>query len=180
MTTSARDERGGARGRFAAMRRSLATSSSGLIAALLLATGAHAAETISVESAWARATPAAARTGAVYLTLRNAGGQPARLVGATTPAAARVEFHRSSEEDGIARMRPVEQIEIPSGGEARLAPGGTHLMLVGLERPLKAGGTLQLTLEFDGAERRTVEVPIEPIGAQGPSSGPGEHRGHGS
>lgn len=114
---------------------------------------------VSVEDAWARATPPGARTGAVYFTLSNDGAAMS-LVAAATPAAGRAELHTHVHENGMMAMRQVEAIEVPANGEARLAPHGDHVMLFGLPAPLVAGEQLQLTLEFETGETLTVPVPI--------------------
>lgn len=99
-------------------------------------------------------------TTAVYLVLRNRGGEGDRLVGARTEVAGTVELHLSAIEDGVMRMRQVDAIEVPARGEARLEPGGYHLMLIGLTHALKEGDRFDLTLEFERSETRVVEVVV--------------------
>lgn len=106
---------------------------------------------VAVEGAWARA--AASGNSAVYLVIRNHGTAADRLLRARTDAAEKTEIHATTvDAQGVARMHPVEAIEIPPGGKAELAPGGLHVMLVGLKQPLAEGGPdLALTLEFERA-----------------------------
>lgn len=68
-----------------------------------------AANSIVVEQPWARATPPGAKTGAAYLTVMNNGATPDRLLGATTPLADKVEFHKETEESGVSRMRGTQR-----------------------------------------------------------------------
>jgi copper(I)-binding protein len=126
-----------------------------------------------VENAWAResVTP----TGAAYLTVRNHGAADDRLIGIATDVADRAELHGSVMQDGVMRMRPVEAIEVPAHGEAALAPGGLHIMLIGLKAPLEQGGSFALTLSFENAGEVEVTTRIEDI-AHG---GAGQHHGHG-
>lgn len=138
-----------------------------LVAAPLLAAGAAAGQTAGVEivDAYARATPPGAMAGAAYGTLRSTG--PAdRLIGARSPAAAQVMIHENVETDGVMQMRPVEALDIGAGGEAVLAPGGMHVMLMGLGGPLVEGGSLEITFVFEGAGEVTVEVPIRAFAAE--------------
>lgn len=114
---------------------------------------------ITVEDAWARATPPGARTGAIYLTLVNDGAANA-LVGAATEVADRAELHTHVHEDGMMAMRQVPAIELPADGEAHLRPHGDHVMLFGLRGPLVAGEVVSLTLEFETGEPQTVEIPV--------------------
>lgn len=69
---------------------------------------------------------------------------------------------------GVMRMRRKDAVDIPARGSVELAPGGTHLMLVGLKAPLKAGTTIAVSLQFDKAGRTDVTVKVRPIGATGP------------
>lgn len=132
---------------------------------------------LAITGAWARATPPAARTGAVYLTVSNDGANADRLVAATSPAAAAAELHSHTMEGGVARMRAVEAVEISPGEPAVFQPGGLHLMLVDLRAPLRDGQSLSLTLTFARAGPVTLEVPVRraPPTAAGPTGHPHQH-----
>jgi copper(I)-binding protein len=124
---------------------------------------------------WSRATAPRADTGAGYLTLRNTGSRPDRLVSGTSPRAARVEFHTMTMAGGIMRMRPLPHgIPLAPGAEVQLAPGGNHIMLIGLRSPLKTGELVPLTLRFERAGRVTVSLKVEATGADAPMAV--EHR----
>jgi copper(I)-binding protein len=99
-------------------------------------------------------------TSAAYFVLHNHGGEADRLVAARTEIAGAVELHRSAIEDGVMRMRQVEAIEVPARGEVRLAPGGYHLMLIGVNRELKDGDRFTIMLEFERTGERAVEVLV--------------------
>ena len=71
---------------------------------------------------------------------------------------------------GVGRMVPVQAVDVPSGAEAKLAPGGLHVMLIGLKQPLKEGQTFPLTLNFEHAGPVTVEVAIEKSASHGPAT----------
>jgi copper(I)-binding protein len=90
---------------------------------------------------------------------------PCRLLGATTPAADKVEFHNATEENGVARMRPMRSDDVAPGASVAFNPGGMHIMLVGLKQPLKEGQTIALTLNFEKAGKEDVTVPVGKIGA---------------
>jgi copper(I)-binding protein len=128
---------------------------------------------ITVEQAWSRPTAASMPNGAAYMVLRNAGSDADRLVAATSEVAERVELHNHViDAQGVAMMRPVEELEIPAGGQAELKPGGLHLMLLGLRAPLAEGASFPLRLRFAGAGEVAVEVAVGK-----PPSGAG-HGGH--
>jgi copper(I)-binding protein len=121
--------------------------------------------TMMVDHPWARATPGGAKTGAVYLTLMNHGSSADRLLGATTAAADKVEFHNATEENGVARMRQMRSVDVAPGASVAFSPGGMHIMLVGLKQPLKEGQAIALTLNFEKAGKEDVTVPVGKIGA---------------
>ena len=125
------------------------------------------ADTLHVE-AWARATPPGASVGAAYLIVRNTGDQDERLQAVSSRAAESLEMHETVEENGVAKMRPVDGARIPAGGTLVMRPGGTHLMLMGLAAPLKEGGSLPLTVTFEKAGTMTIEVQVAPLGADAP------------
>ena len=134
--------------------------------ALLLATSAHGAD-IELRDAWARATPPGAEIGAAYLEIRNAGGTPDRLLSASTTAAKRVEVHVTQRDGDVMKMREVKALEVPARQSVRLAPGGTHLMLLNLAQPLKQGERFRLRLRFERAGEVETEVEVRALGARG-------------
>lgn len=155
----------------------------GLITAL--AAGPAAAQTtIEVVHPWVRPT-IPNRPAAVYLGIHNLGDAADRLVGARATRAEKAELHKSEEKDGMMTMTPVEAVEIPAGGMAHLGPGGLHLMLFGIDPPLKDGETLGVTLEFERAGEIEVQVPVAreaPAGVQDDGHGHdhGGGQGHGT
>jgi periplasmic copper chaperone A len=122
---------------------------------------------ISIEHPWARATPVDAKTGATYLTIINQGSAGDRLVGASTPVAAKVQFHQETSEGGVMRMRELPSVEVGPGATVTFKPGSMHMMTTGLKQPLKEGQSFPLTLEFEKAGKINLEVPILKAGAMG-------------
>ena len=95
-----------------------------------------------------------------------------KLVAASSPVAQKAELHTMSMSGMVMKMRPIAGIDIPAGQAVTLQPGGMHIMLVGLAKPLKTGQTFPLTLTFEKAGSRTVNVAVEKIGAMGPTPTP--------
>jgi periplasmic copper chaperone A len=143
-----------------------------LLPALPLLIAAGDAPAIQISHPWARATPGAAKTGAAYLTLTDHGAAD-RLIGVSTPAAAMAELHKTIDDRGTMKMRAVDHLTLAPDHPVTLAPGGYHIMLMGLKAPLKRGETFPLTLTFAHAPPMTVTVPVEAIGASGVSDGSG-------
>jgi periplasmic copper chaperone A len=134
-------------------------------AAPLLAADMAKVGDIMIHEPWVRASLGAAPNSAAYMTLETVGSEPDRLVGGSSPAASKVEPHAHIMEGGVAKMRPVEAIEVAPGTPTVLEPGGLHLMLVGLTEKLEDGGTIPLTLVFETAGEITLEVPIKGMAA---------------
>lgn len=115
--------------------------------------------------AWSR--PAAAGTTAVgYLRLANPGSKPAVLVTVESPLATRGEMHNTSMVGGVMRMAAETRVEVPAHGEVAFAPGGRHLMFVGVKTALKPGDVLPATLVFADGRRVAARFAV------GDGSGP--------
>ncbi len=131
------------------------------LAGLLLAAQVARAGGVSVEDAWLRLPPPVAKTAAVYMTIRNDADADAAVVGAAAPGVARrAMIHAMAMADGRMRMKPVRRLRIPAHGEARLAPGGLHLMLTGLKRPLRAGETIRIELMLEAGGKIATEARV--------------------
>jgi copper(I)-binding protein len=130
---------------------------------------------VTVHDAWARASAGSAVTGAVYLTLTG-GDTPDSIVGVSAEVAATAEVHESFADDGVMKMRRVPLLPIPAGTAVALAPGGEHVMLIGLKRPLIAGQSFPLTMTFEHAASVTVEVKVQPLGRALPATDHGQER----
>lgn len=134
---------------------------------------------LQVAQAWARATPRRAEVGAAYLTIGNAAPAPDRLIGLSSPAAARLSLHETERDGDVARMRAVPELVIGAASTVEMRPGSMHVMLEGLVAPLKATATFPMTLRFERAGEITIEVIVGRPGAAGPSpSGTGASRHH--
>jgi copper(I)-binding protein len=140
-----------------------------ILAALLAAVaawdaGAHEFKLgdLTIGHPYAFETAATAKTGAGYLSIANAGGAPDRLL-AVEADFPRVQLHVTEvDAAGVARMKPLETLEIPPGATVTLEPRGTHVMFMGLDAPLKAGEAIAATLVFEKAGEVAVEFNVEP------------------
>jgi copper(I)-binding protein len=139
-------------------------------AAGLLVASAAVAQTnqLEVNNAWARATPGKAENGAAYVTIASPTAD--RLVSVSTPVANKAELHTMEMKGMVMEMRPVAGVDIPGGRPVSLKPGGEHIMLLGLNQPLREGQTFPLTLNFEKAGPRAVTVTVEKPGAAGPTA----------
>jgi periplasmic copper chaperone A len=146
------------------MMRYLALAAGLVIASTALAQPAQ----LEVNNAWARATAGKADTGVAYVAIQSPTAD--RLVSLSTPVAKKAELHTMSMQGMVMKMRPLSGLDIPAGQPVTLTPGGDHIMLMGLNQPLRAGQTFPLTLDFEKAGSRTVTVTVEKAGATAPGA----------
>ncbi len=128
------------------------------LACLLVPATVAAQQNVEVTNAWARATVPGQIVGGVYMDIRSPAA--ARLVAASSPAAATVQIHHMRMENGVMKMSAVAGVDLPPGQIVKLAPGGYHVMLIDLRKPLATGETVPvtLTIENDKKARQTLEV----------------------
>ena len=127
---------------------------------LLLAAGSALAGQLTIKSAWARATPPGVTVGVVYFQLENGSTKSDRLLKLSTPVAASAGVHRTEIAEGIAEMREVAVLHVAPGEKIEFAPGGYHVMLMGLKKPLVAGQKFELELLFEVAGPRRIAVVV--------------------
>jgi len=127
---------------------------------LLLAAGSAFAGQLTVKSAWARATPPGVSMGVVYFQLENGSTKSDRLLKLKTSVAASAGVHRTEIVDDVARMREVAVLHVAPGERIEFAPGGYHVMLMGLKKPLVAGQKFELEILFEVAGPRKVTVAV--------------------
>ena len=139
-----------------------------LLAALLAVPLAATAQPapVSVEQAWARATPGQSSVGALYLTLRATAAD--RLASISTPVSGMAMLHETRDVGGVMQMRELPGLPLPTGQLVAMKPGGVHVMLMDLSHPLKRGDHFPVTLTFDHAPPVTVEVTVARAGASAP------------
>ena len=146
------------------------------IAALLSAAQGYAGEVV-VSAAWARATAPGQNSAAVYLRITSQ--QQASIVAVSSPAADSAEMHSMTHDNGMMKMRELEALPLPAKKEVVLGSGGNHIMLIGLKKPLKAGGSVPLTLTVQFADQRretvAVQAEVKPLTA---SRDEHEHHDH--
>ncbi len=149
-----------------------------ILVAGLLAAPARAEEVkagdLVITQAWSRATPGGAKIGSGYLTIENKGTTADRLIGGSGDITDRIEVHEMTTTNGVMTMRALDKgLAIEPGKTVKLAPGGYHLMMFDLKRPLKQGDKVPVTLEFEKAGKVKVSFDVEGVGSQGPGAAAG-------
>ena len=144
--------------KFAALAVALALSGPAL---------AQPAPAVRADQPWARATAPQQQVGAAYVTLTSPAGD--RLVGASSPLAARVEVHEMRMDGPVMQMRELpDGLPLLPGQAVTLKPGGYHMMLVNLARPLRAGESIPVQLRFQNAPPLDLQFQVGSPGARGP------------
>ncbi len=127
---------------------------------------------LDIDHPWSRATVPNAKVAAGYLSIKNSGSEADRLVSISTDVAGKAEIHEMSVDSaGVMTMRPVDgALEIPAGGEVKLAPKGLHVMFMELKQQIKEGENFKATLTFEKAGTVEVEFAVDKMGES--------HEGH--
>lgn len=132
------------------------------IACILFLTVGNAQADVIISDAWVRANAPGQTVGAAYMTLKSL--QNSNLFQVESPAAGSVEIHSMSVTNGVMKMRALETLPLQAGKPEKLAPGGFHLMLFDLDKPLVAGEKATFTLSFkDKAGKVTHQEVVLPI-----------------
>jgi copper(I)-binding protein len=122
---------------------------------------------IVIKDAWVQEGPPSQKITAAFMLIENHNSAEISLLSASTDAARVVELHKMELEDGMMSMRKVDSINVPAGGMIELKPGGYHLMLIGLNKALKEGEDVKVTLRFSNDIRKTITVPVKKRSEEG-------------
>ncbi len=156
------------------MKHSLAILATSAVLAAFPAASALAQ--VAVGDPWVRATVPQQQASGAFMTLTAT--QSSRLVEARSPVAGVVEIHEMTMEGSVMKMRAVPSLELPAGKPVALKPGGYHVMLMSLNRTLKEGEVVPITLVLEtGGRRETLEVkaPVRPLSASSGGGHPHKH-----
>ena len=134
-----------------------------ILLGILLLSGCDTSTGITVNDAWAR--PAAqSGNGAVYFLLQNNSASADELIAATSDVAEATEIHESKMTGDVMQMQQVMSLPIDGKASIEFAPGGYHVMLIGLKRDLKVGDEFEITLKFAAREDLILSVPVQEAG----------------
>ncbi|MEH0667400.1 copper chaperone PCu(A)C [Vibrio scophthalmi] len=134
-----------------------------LLSSLLMSASAVANTDVMTHHAYARATPPAAVTSAVFVTLMNKGDEERIITSASTSAAGKVELHDVIKEGDVMKMRQIERITVPAHEQVELKPGSLHIMLFDLTAPLVEGEEIEVTIEYLDGEAQTFTAPVKKV-----------------
>lgn len=147
-----------------------------LAAAILIATPAFAHNgvihlgAIEISLPFTRATLPNAPVGGGFLTIENTGTEADRLVSASSAVAEKTQIHEMAMQGDVMKMRElVDGVEVPAGETIVLAPGGFHIMFIGLKQAFVEGEMVAVTLTFEKAGSVEVLLPVEATAADAPA-----------
>lgn len=136
-----------------------------LVALAVFACGAAApaaqAPAFVASAAWVREPVPGQQQTAAYVVIENPGAAELRIVGASSDVAGVVEIHEMVRTGDMMKMAPVKSVPVPAHGRVELKPGGLHLMLFQLKKPLKAGDTASLTLTTASGDSVKVAAAVK-------------------
>lgn len=133
------------------------------VATLLFASFSINAQEIQVNDAWARPTPPIMRTAAIYLEVTNNGETIEKLLSASiSPTLAKkTEFHKTVVKNEVAKMvHQKDGVKLPPKSRVTFEPGGLHIMLLGMQKPLIEGTEFEIELELTNNKKILVPVNV--------------------
>lgn len=128
---------------------------------LVASVGAHAFNTVTLVQPWVRTPAGAQKMTAAYMELES--GDTVAIIKIESPLAGRVEIHSTTNDKGVMKMRKVNELTLPAGKTVKLTPGGMHLMLLDLKKPIKDGDTIPFALTFRGLDKHVSGIRFEAV-----------------
>ena len=120
--------------------------------------GLGADSAVQVNDAWVRETVPGQSVGAAYMRILS--NEPVELIGVESAVSEAAELHQMSMQGGVMKMREIGAANVTPGKALKLEPGGAHIMLVGVKRPLKVGEGVKLKLTFRRYDGRILAVTV--------------------
>ncbi len=149
-----------------ATRYAVLFAASTVAAAAIISQAAHAeAGTVStvkspvtISEIWARPTIPGGNVSAAYMQIRSSA--PIKLLKVDAAIAGNVEIHNMNMKDGVMEMKAVDAIDVPANKIVELKPGGYHVMLMMLSKPINKGDSVPLKLTFEGGDKKTFTIDV--------------------
>lgn len=135
-----------------------------LLLGLLLPFAATASDTeLTIHDPYVRLVPGGIKTTGAFMVITNAGAKDVSLVEAASPAAQTVQLHNHINENGVMKMRQVPSIDVKANAQAELKPGSYHIMLIDLNKELKEGDLVPITLKFSDGQKKALEAQVRKL-----------------
>ena len=134
-----------------------------LTASLLLLSSNLWAASVAVEDAYVRSMPPTQTVTGAFMVFKNTTDSDRAVLSAESDVSDKVELHTHLHEDGVMKMRQVDKIDVPAGGETVLEPGGFHVMLIGLKQPLKLGQMVDIKFNIDDGSSVQIQAEVKTV-----------------
>ena len=134
-----------------------------LTASLLLLSSNLWAASVAVEDAYVRSMPPTQTVTGAFMVFKNTTDSDRAVVSAESDVSDKAELHTHLHEDGVMKMRQVDKIDVPAGGETVLEPGGFHVMLIGLKQPLKLGQMVDIKFNIDDGSSMQIQAEVKTV-----------------
>lgn len=139
--------------------KAMALAAAAMLVASVAQAHSHKFKKLEIVHPWCIETNDTAKPVAVYMTIRNAGGQPDKLLSATTTMAAKAELREAGA--APAEGNAIGSVAVGSRGEVDLKRTGPHILLSGMKKQLNPYDSFLMTLRFERAGKVEVEVMVE-------------------
>lgn len=133
-----------------------------LISTILLVLSACDSKTnteVAISDAWVRKNAPGQEIGAAYMTL-NSPTKSTLVYAEAIDAAGSVEIHSMSMDNGVMKMRMLDELILEPNTPVALKPGSFHLMLFDLKAPLESGENIVFRLCFKDEEGNIIEKMV--------------------
>ena len=122
-----------------------------------------------VSESWIKTTIPGSAVSAAYMQIKSA--TPFKLIKAESPVAGMVEIHDMKMNGGVMEMKALDAIDVPANKAVTLKPGGMHVMLMKVKKPINKGDKIPMTLTFEAANKKSVLVTLELIARESAAAG---------
>lgn len=128
---------------------------------LLLASTVRA--DLVIDNGFVRGLPPGQANTAAFMTLTNSGEYPVDIIAADSDVSERAEIHAHKHDDGMMRMEKVDKLALSTGASVELKPGGYHLMLINLNKPLKEGEQVKVRFSLSDGSQYAASLVVRSV-----------------
>lgn len=114
---------------------------------------------VAIKDAWVRATVGPQKVTGAFMQITAT--QDAKLVAVQSGSAKKVELHTMEMDKDVMRMREIESLDLPAGKAVELKPGSYHIMLIDLNKPVKEGDTVAITLVIENKDKKRENIEVK-------------------
>ena len=118
---------------------------------------------VEIDGAYARASIPNVPNSAAFFVIKNNSDKDIAITSANSDIAEKNELHTHIKENQMLKMMKIEELVVPAKSSLELKSGGDHVMLMGLNKELKAGDEISLELSFSDGDKKSIKVPVKDL-----------------